>query len=139
MDPNKSFSGLDPKLQETYNRIMSAATPTPPPAQGTVAGQVAPPASAPAQTPLPDQAAAIPQVTAAPVQPQTSVNPYGQQPAPASAAAPVTTAPTMDLPTNKTLSPTIILTLYIVGAVIFFIAYTIFWIKIFNLPIPLPF
>ena len=124
MDPNKSFSGLDPKLQETYNRIMSAATPPPPQTPGAIAGQVTPPANA-----------AIPQATAAPVQPQANANPYAAQPA----AAPVTTAPTMDLPTSRATSPTLIRTLYIVGAVIFFIAYTIFWIKIFNLPVPLPF
>jgi hypothetical protein len=29
--------------------------------------------------------------------------------------------------------------LYIVGAVVFFLIYTVFWIKVFNLPLPLPF
>jgi hypothetical protein len=134
MDPNKSISGLDPKLQETYNRIMSAATPPAAPAPGAVAGQVTPPVNATA-APAVDQASAIPQPTGTPVQPQPSVNPYAQ----AAAATPVTTAPTIDLPTNKAPSTSLIRALYIGGAVVFFIAYTIFWIKIFNLPVPLPF
>jgi hypothetical protein len=81
---------------------------------------------------------------AAPTEP-TMVNPYGSAPA---TPQPTTFTDTMQQPLpspaavnqglQKETSP-LLRVLYIVGAVIFFIIYTIFWIKIFNLPLPLPF
>lgn len=163
MDP-KSLANLDPKLRETYERVMGTTTGAdgasdlspfaPSPTQPVAAD--APPAETPpaaasttdsspaattpdtafstpqpaAETPAANETATSPTPTAympvAEAQPAENVNPYAAAtpfPSPAEVAQ------------SREVSP-ILRILYIVGAVIFFIAYTFFWVKIFNLPLP---
>lgn len=108
MDPKKA-TNLDPKLKETYERIMNThvvATPAP-------------------QTPVNPTTT---QPVQAPQQPVAS-----PQPQPQSANA----APLVTAPPKKTSN--LMLVIYILAGVLFFIIYALFWIKFFNLSIPLPF
>lgn len=188
MDPTKNFDHLDPKLKDTYARVMGTATPAAgqpvgapvqAPPIGTIPNQnmgpnpgtgptvntvpdastvVAPPSpemtapatssffsspspatTAPAQAPV--QAAdnlSAPYTQAAPVEPAPMpVIPYspdGQQ-APTVGAMPEPLASPASVAQNtaKEASP-LLRVLYIIAAVIFFAIYTIFWIKVFNLP-----
>ena len=200
MDPTKNFDHLDPKLKETYARVM-----------GTTAGDAASPqpaAAAPAQPPAPGNdfnqqpavpaypnqnmgpnpgtgptISSIPQATstvvAAPQQAQPAADPNGQTGSFFSNPSPATADPTQaavgTAPANTPLPPlpdatqapvtpyspdqamaasndqplqspataaqkgpheasALLRVLYIIGGVIFFAIYTVFWIKIFNLP-----
>lgn len=217
MDPTKSFDHLDPKLKETYARVMGtatngdaapaattppapsslpdpslSATPTadfgtpPPPAEpniispspfdataATIPTQTGPnPGTGPTISTMPtDPSMAAPSswdpaaintpstdlnsppnssffsnpspaiadssqpfngdTTGMPVEPLTEpVTPYAPQ---EQLAQPLPSPATVNQATEHTASP-LLKVLYIVGAVIFFAIYTIFWIKIFNLP-----
>lgn len=169
MDP-KNSSTLDPKLKETYERIMG----TPVPATPT-------PTDAPAATPVPGNPATDPSV------PQINVNPTPSAPAtPAISPEPATPIisptyapmgapaqiqpadqpdPVSSLPEQHTVlqqatpiaamvaKPGVVIggktegksgmlpILLGVGAIIFLIVYTFFWVKFFNFPLPftLPF
>lgn len=106
MDP-KSLSAIDPKLKETYERVMGTSVPQ--------AQQ-----AAPENTP----------VTPAPPVADVPEPPFPSNNSPfMSSSAPLPNPATM----NQNASPMLKIA-YIVGGVIFFIVYTIFWIKIFNLP-----
>lgn len=120
-------NAADPKLQEAYNRIMATPTqPGQPPVAPAQEGQQNPAAS----SVFSDQQAGA--VRPAPPTPtvfvQQSQMPPGQNPLP----SPATAAQVSDISTTLQI-------VYIVAAVVFFIVYTIFWIKIFNLSTPLPF
>lgn len=157
MDP-KSLNTIDPKLRETYERVMGTSSPTP---QVTTA----PPAQTPV-TPTPIESSPTPMASEPPPMPptpdMTSMNiPSGvpetpqespnqtNQPAyqkdnlqfQASIQSPFgtsfsSTTPTEPAPATPKPASSTIRILYIVGAIVFFIAYTFFWVKVFNLPTP---
>lgn len=141
MDP-KALSNLDPKLRETYERVMGTQAPaatTPSisaaPASTPLAANDGAPVTASPQLSSPPPLTGASPFSAPPVQP---VNPW-QASGTAAAATPFA-APGQSLPSpasitgqTKAASP-VLRVLYIVGAVIFFVVYTIFWIKVFKLP-----
>lgn len=107
-------SALDPKLKETYDRIMgTAVNPSAPPSAMAQPAVAAAPPQAAAQTIRPAFAPAQP---SQPLQPLARVSPEKQ--------------------TTGKMLPIV----FVVVAVIFFIAYAIFWVKLFNVKLPfLPF
>jgi hypothetical protein len=120
MNP-KTINDLDPKLKETYERVMGtsfgpqAPTSTSQPAQATIAVEQPvvpqPQKSAPEMVPSPQStkpAASVPEMTI----PSTSVF--------------IQNATKTQKKSSKRL-------LFIVGGVIFFIAYIVVWAKIFGL------
>ena len=126
MDPN-STNTLDPKLQETYNKVMG--TPSPAPTEQTQQPvNVTPPIAVDttsAQNPTP----------VVPTTPYTQDNLSFQ----AAIQAPSSPATTQSLPgvvQPQTSSSSTLKILYITGAIVFFVVYTFVWIKIFNLPLP---
>jgi hypothetical protein len=145
MDP-KTLSNIDPKLRETYERVMgttptsSPATPPPAPVQADAAPQT--PHEPPPEAPTP---ASLFSSSPSTDTPDTSA--FGQ-PAVVTPYNPETTAQTNEHSMNQPLpSPAsvaqaahtqeatpLLRVLYIVGAVLFFMVYTIFWVKIFKLP-----
>lgn len=175
MDP-KSLANLDPKLRETYERVMGTTTPPsdgasePSPFATTtttpVAADTAPPVTdtaavtaenaIPEATPgesstvatTPDTAFSTPQ-PAAETPPQQEEVPtvatpasymsVGNAPAEPQAENPYASAAPFPSPAevaqSHEVSP-VLRILYIVGAVIFFVAYTFFWMRIFNLSFP---
>jgi hypothetical protein len=215
MDPTKSFDHLDPKLKETYARVMGTTTngsdgaapitadpsasvvdpglsttptafdPTQPPADPNQlssspfspdpnANTGPNPGTGPAinatdtnsmfstpvsETPSPDSnspsffsnpspATVDPSAQTndtnltAPIEPPstTPITPYApvdpgaaQNPSPESFSQPLPSPSTINQTGAHETSP-LLRVLYIIGAVIFFAVYTVFWIKIFNLP-----
>jgi hypothetical protein len=144
MDP-KSLNNIDPKLRETYERVMGTSAPTP-------EVTTAPPPAVPDQTPVtPTPMLTTPEMPSTAIPsgvPETPANtsnqpeyqkdnlqfqaaiqsPFGtsfSSTAPAEPAEDATKKPSSTLKF-----------LYIGGAIVFFIAYTFFWIKVFNLPTP---
>lgn len=97
-----------------------------------------------------DQEQVTDQYAAAPTEPSadpTPITPYSPEDLGA-AQSPIATEPlTQPLPSPSSVNQesqhetsALLKVLYIVGSVIFFIVYTFFWIKVFNLPVPfLPF
>lgn len=182
MDP-KTLAGLDPKLRETYEKVMGAASgasslqkntapvgptaiisnnPIPPPVMPDAVKEEKKDAE-PAKTPEP--AVPAPQATgtadvlsssldnnpgfsAQPVQPadlsvlQPSLS---GDPLPGGDTAAVLNKPLQPLPSpasvNQQAAQTggtsgLLKIVYIIAAVIFFIVYAIFWMKVFNYPLP---
>jgi hypothetical protein len=154
MDP-KAINNMDPKLKETYDRVMGTATPQ----QAAVAPtQIPVTPAAPAMSPLNANAAPMmgPQAAPMPTDMPAPASPLGgpadtggstiptspytpdnlrfqaaiQSPMAAAPAQAVAGAPIVQQPSSM------LRILYIVGSVVFFIVYTFFWVKIFNLPIP---
>ena len=130
MDP-QSANNLDPKLKATYDRVMGTTTAPaggPVPVQPTpgvppVASQV--PAAQP--TPAPTGATPPPPLPTDVLSFQAAIQQPAAQPA-ATPAAPIGVIPQQ--------TSTLLKALYIIGGVVFFVIYTIVWIKIFNLPLP---
>lgn len=117
MDP-KSLSSLDPKLKETYERVMGTSVP-----------QQAPTAPA---TPVVEPENNVP-VTPAPPISEPAEQPVQANTSPFMASSMGQPLPNPAEMQQQAASPMLKIA-YIVGGIIFFIVYTIFWIKIFNLP-----
>lgn len=145
MDP-KQTAQLDPKLKEAYDRVMGTATASTPgspastPAMPTAAPttQVAPvtpisasPTPAAVTTPPTESSTANPLPVAPVVMPHSAetVKIGGGSPAP-DTSAPTPTSATQGV--KKGISPVII----IGGGIVFLIAYTLFWVKFLNIPLP---
>lgn len=124
MDP-KAANNLDPKMKETYDRVMGTST-TPNAAPAAAAPMATTPA---ASTPTTPPAANTPFGTA----PSMPDNLQFQAAIQAAPAQPATTSVGVAVP-NQTSS--MVRILYIVGSVVFFAAYTYLWIKIFNISLP---
>ncbi len=134
MDP-KAVSNLDPKLKETYDRVMGTATP------GSPAGSAAPPAPAvaPVNADITQAQAAAP--TVAPTEtPQATGQPaYNADNLRFQAAI---QAPAGSVPVGGAVAKipgqtsSLLRILYIIAAIVFFVVYTFVWIKVFNLPLP---
>ena len=130
MDPNT----LDPKLKATYDRVMGTQTTAPnqpAPAADPVVNGVNPVISTTA--PLTSDALqqpASPTPAAAYTADNLSFQAAIQAPVVAGAQVAVAGQAVPHQPSA------ILKFLYIVGAVVFFLAYTFIWIKIFNLPLP---
>lgn len=178
MDP-KSLSHLDPKMQETYARVMGTTTSsqdqttqgqddpqlsaTPDgqnPSTEQVASEYNPPMQNEAnqnspffsdpnqeQDTKPSEAEAIENNLNNPVEPDTSstndfvpgapVTPYDQseeqKPDVSNFTQTPLTSPS-DIQNGPKETSALLKVLYIIAAAVFFLIYTVFWIKIFNLP-----
>ena len=115
---------MDPKQQDTYNRVMAT------------------PAQNPFTTPDPQGNAPMPQVTTlkqTPPTPTAVIPPATIQVQAPPLQNPLPSPATMTQAIQGSSISTTLQIVYIVAALVFFIVYTIFWIKIFNLTTPLPF
>lgn len=139
MDP-KALNNLDPKLKETYDRVMGTTAPsttgaptTTPTATPTATqvpsanlnGQSPPPVTPENTPPTPEAMPAVPSYTADNLKFQAAI----QTPM-------VGTMPTVGLAPKPQGPSSLLKTLYIIGAIVFFVVYAYFWAKIFNLPLP---
>jgi hypothetical protein len=132
MDPKTAQ--LDSKLRETYERVMGTATPQS--QQSSTQNQATPP---PIDTPIQEEmikGQAMEQNDL----PENAVNTENLRFQAAiqqnlSEDTPSPSETTQQIATQKKTS-TMLKTLYIIGIIIFFIVYTYFWIKIFDLPVP---
>lgn len=153
MDPN-TLTNLDPKLRETYERVMGTTTPAPaePPAASDQ-----PSAQIPVPTPAADP---LPITASEPAPEQASPSPTPSTPTLSAPAADTLSAPltqplsTNDQPQNVTINqplpdPSVsafvakphghmglIRVFYILGGIVFFVIYIFFWMKIFNIQLP---
>jgi hypothetical protein len=152
MDP-KALSNMDPKLRETYERVMGnsvASTQTSPstsfPSPGAAVSSqftsnfntsIAPtPASVPPVAEIPQPQTLTPPFNP-PVAPATPVTPFSPPitPQAASAGAFQPLPSPASIPQQQGSSP-LLRILYIFGAIVFFALYTIFWIKVFGFQLP---
>lgn len=124
MDPT-ALSNLDPKLKETYDRVMgtpsptsdSSPTPTTPPADTTSS----------TNSELPTNELSAP----------TPTN-MGQEPHPETVtiSQPLPAAPSSSIVNKPHGHSGLIRVFYILGAMVFFVIYVFFWAKIFNIQLP---
>ena len=128
MDPK--LSGLDPKLREAYERVMS--------------GPSANPAPQPQGTPQPGLETPAPTTTQAP-EPEAVPSPAPVSPPPTPAAAPAASsfAFNANYQTNQGTTTTVkkaggkmSSVLIIFGLVVLLVAYTFVWVYLFKLKIP---
>ncbi len=157
MDP-ASLSNLDPKLRETYERVMGATpqagTASPPP---TAADAAVPDSQTSVLSPTPTEAPLTAPENASASTPEgntdssLSASPVSADAAPATATVTVDeqpknvtipqTAPAEDQqPINQIAKPHghsgLIKIFYMLGATVFFVIYIFFWVKIFNFQLP---
>lgn len=154
MDP-KTLQPIDPKLKETYERVMGTSL-TPPPS----AGQNPPPPPPPVQPtpPIESKPPIQPQPQPKlypPLQSNNNETPPLQQPSPQSTPlqhtekeavtpppnTPLTTPVVSEVKNNPTETTTerkrrVPRVFLVLGGVVFLIAYAFFWLKFFNLSIP---
>jgi hypothetical protein len=141
MDP-KLIANMDPKLRETYERVMGTAAASsplsaPPPSNGT-SNQLS--QSLPIQQPEIPTPMAPPATEELSSQLVTPVTPPTPAPTPVDATStmfqplPSPASVNQEAQTNET--SFLLRILYIVGGIIFFILYAIFWIKILKLNFP---
>ncbi|HSW47998.1 MAG TPA: hypothetical protein VLG67_02855 [Candidatus Saccharimonadales bacterium] len=133
MDP-QSLSNLDPKLKETYDRVMGA------------------PSAAPGSSPLPDSSI-MPQPSADAAQPanptpsaslENTANATADSLSPIPEQQPQTVTINQPLPQSSSSAIVtkphghsgLIRIFYILGAIVFFVIYVFFWVKIFNVSLP---
>jgi hypothetical protein len=162
MDP-KSIANLDPKLRETYERVMgntapatpAAATPAAPPAPEAPVSAVSPPAMETASpTPPPDLSAPVsPDAQLSPVLPSEpspslsapanasfNTSPFGTPSTPGMDNQATVMQPLMSPASAAQAAPggkgSLIKVIYIFGGIVFFVVYIFFWIKIFNYQLP---
>ena len=128
---NNQLSGLDPKVQETYHRVMSTPTQpaqpvqTSPPAQPTAPPPAAPPAG---QSPL---GSAPPAQAEAPV-PQQIYTPSTA----VSEPPPTLNVTNSQVFSSKKKAGHISPVVMIMGIAVFFVVYALVWVKIFNARLP---
>lgn len=133
MNP-KSVNDLDPKLKETYERVMGTAlssAPTQPdqpqrPMQTTVVEAIQPVTpTTPMQQPV-DMPNPGPEMVQSPQLPLTGSNPF------AGTVSPPTTV-MAEVPAVKKKNNFLMPVLFVLGGIIFFAAYAVIWAKVFGL------
>ncbi|HSA83644.1 MAG TPA: hypothetical protein VLF20_02040 [Patescibacteria group bacterium] len=130
MNPTAPQNQLDPKLQETYNKVMGtqavqpAAGASPAPDQATQQS-ITPPAVDPTQSLQPNQY----------TQDNLSFQAAIQTP-PANTGAQQGQMPLAGVVPPPKQSSSFIGILIVIGAIVFFGAYTFIWMIIFNVPVP---
>lgn len=145
MDPN-TLSNLDPKLKETYEKVMGTNV-TPPassiPDQVTDASpatpQSAPTAPINAEAPPVQNQMNGSDGLSAPVQtpPVENINISSESPQTVTINQPLPNpAETSILPNKSHGHMGLIKVFYVLGATVFFVIYIFFWMKIFNLQLP---
>lgn len=157
MDP-ASLANLDPKLKETYERVMgTTAPPDPVPTQSTTDGAAASDAtptdqkSDSAQSPGPvtpatntDAPASTPNAPSStdglstPVAASLVQNPVSEsdQPQTVTINQPLPNPTPSNIITQPHGHMGLIRIFYILGATVFFVIYVFFWMKIFNFSLP---
>ncbi len=135
MDP-KTPANLDPKLKEVYERVMG--TPVSPSQGGPTSAPIPKADTTPLQPPeeseLPSQTIAAARAETLPVTQTTPTEHVTNQ------EAVPHPFPKTSFVANQVKTGSNIMPLIIVGLIIFFAGYTIFWLKFFNINlIPLPF
>jgi len=134
MDPS-SLSNLDPKLRETYERVMSTSTPTPvqTPADSGLdqSNKQVEPQPIINNPPIDTQAEALNTQSAA-------QNPYSQEPHPETVTISQNppTPNTFNQPVKPHAHSSLIKVFYFLGAAVFFLVYIFFWVKILNVKLP---
>ena len=116
MDPN-ALSNLDPKLRETYERVMGSPTPTTP---------------ASSATPVPTE-------QAAPIKPSTPLMETQnniEKPEAVTITESLPQTPAMIPIVNQSKHSGLIKVFYVLGIVLFFTVYIFFWTTIFNVKLP---
>ena len=138
---------MDPKLQATYDKVMNTPTTpqssvTPPAGQQSTVPEAnntqSPTLNNPtASTTGPVISTDMPQeVPQTPAYAQDNLNFQAAIQTPVvGGIGTMTPAPAAIVPPQHHTSP-LLKTLYIIGAIVFFISYTFLWVKIFNLPVP---
>lgn len=144
MDPN-ALSSLDPKLRETYEKVMGtgtaplADTPANPPAVPADQASADPAPQAPAADAAPAGAAPTsapaPEISSAPVAENAQAADQGPKVVTISQAAPAAPAPELQI-TQPHGHMGLMKVFYILGGVVFFVIYIFFWMRIFNLSLP---
>jgi hypothetical protein len=131
MNP-KGPADLDPKLKETYERVMGTSfTPATPlaqtrPVQTTVVQDPQSPVTT--QPPQPINAAtSAPEMVSSPQMPKMGESFKGSEESPANVLINGSTA--IKTPKKSSLTPV----LFIIGGLIFFVAYAVIWAKVFGL------
>lgn len=142
MDP-ASLSNLDPKLRETYERVMGATTPaagtTPPAVDSTTpAAPVGEPGiSQTVTTPAPENTTQTPPAADGTTPMVASVM---ENSAPSEQPQTVTINQPLPAASNVITQPHghmgLIKVLYFLGGTVFFVIYVFFWMKIFNFSLP---
>lgn len=154
MDP-KQTAQLDPKLKEAYDRVMGTPTnlttdPSQVPTQTTAS---APATTSPATLPTPELTQPVTNTIPVPAtsttpDPTTSVATTSAAPTPppvvmphstetvkigGDGPAPATPVVAQAAPQKKKGIPPLLI---VVGAIVFLIVYSLFWVKFLNIPIP---
>ena len=147
MDP-KTLSSLDPKLRETYERVMNTAasssnSPTPPTPNTSTSPM-------PTFDAMPATSTSLASDTTTPIinQPIQTAELSALQ---STLTPPPLSLPATPMPSQPLLSPAqvnqlsaqssnstspVIRILYIIAGIIFFAVYAIFWLKVFKFPLP---
>lgn len=118
MDPN-ALSHLDPKLRETYERVMGASKPSDPPST---------PFPAPIDGPGRDSAT-LPDINAQ----ENDLEPLTQT---VNISQPLESINQIKNAGETHGHKGLMQIFYILGTSVFFIVYVFFWLKIFNIPLP---
>ncbi|HVF69088.1 MAG TPA: hypothetical protein VNA13_00840 [Xanthomonadales bacterium] len=141
MDP-ASLSNLDPKLRETYERVMGATTPAVSDTPPTADNPTPPEAGATSTVATPIAADTAPITPSTDELSPTIPAPVMENSAPSDQPQTVTINQPLPNPTSMNQLKTshghmgLIKILYILGAIMFFVIYIFFWMKILNLNLP---
>lgn len=145
MDP-KTLSNLDPKLRETYERVMgstnspgaTASTPTPPPVDGGASATATPPPiPTPTASPVDATLSSTPEPAVAPqASPAPGNNPFQTPVVAVNEPAPLPSPASVNQNVQTGGASPLVRVLYIFGAIVFFAVYTYFWMRVFNLQLP---
>ena len=141
MDPNK-LGQLDPKLKEAYDRVMNAAA-TPPPPPPSAPSQTAQTSPSPTAPPPPPPASNVtrpflqntppPDIAPSPVsKPAPDHVEVTQTPGPIASKFPAYKAGTLKAHRGGNV-PTI---LWVLLAAVFFVAYTLIWVRVLGVSLP---
>lgn len=137
MDPS-TLSNLDPKLKETYEKVMGTSTvqagqdQTPPPTADGMQAEAQPAPNTSPANPNPGDG------LSAPVQgPLTEDPPQMEQPQTVTINQPLPNPMSSNIIAPKSSGHGGLLKVfYVLGGTVFFVIYIFFWMKIFNLSLP---
>lgn len=145
MDPN-SLSHLDPKLRETYERVMGASKPSPSAPATPIDGPSANSSPQLSSTPTPNDAAPLEsnpkdpstdaKLQSEPLAPSSSVADPEPQPQTVNISQPIDNSHEITQTNEHQGHQGLLKVFYILGTTVFFMVYVFFWLKIFNISLP---